>query len=98
MSATNDPKHEEVMAMLRELRALVAAGPKRWLSPEEAAEYLGISRSRVYQYVRDGSMPGHYLPDSSLIRLDRDELDNWVRSGRRTADELTTNAIRRLLK
>ncbi|MBI5060545.1 helix-turn-helix domain-containing protein [candidate division KSB1 bacterium] len=84
--------------MLRELRTRVSADPKRWLSPEEVAVYLGISRSRVYQYVREGTMPGHYLPDSSLIRLDRNELDNWVRSGHRATDELTTNTMRRLLK
>jgi excisionase family DNA binding protein len=97
VDAGND-KLAQILAIVKELRARQGGPPSPWLTPEEAADYLGISRSRLYQYVREGSMPGHYLPDSNMIRLNRDELDAWVKSDRRSSAELSENAIRRLLK
>jgi excisionase family DNA binding protein len=98
VSVTDNLKLEEVIALLKEIRAMIGVPPKIWLTPEEAADYLGISRSRLYQYVREGSMLGHYLPDSNMIRLNRDELDVWVRSGRRSSVELSENTIRKMMK
>lgn len=98
MSVTDDQKYEALLALVREIRAIVGVPPKVWLTPEEAAAYLGISKSRVYQYVREGTMPAHYLPHSNLIRMYREELDTWIRAGRHNADELSTNTIGRLLK
>lgn len=96
MAAADDSKLDEILALLREIRAAQPAVPKAWMTPEEAAVYLRLSRSRVYEYVRSGGMPGHYLPDSNLIRIHRDELDEWVKSARHKTDQTTINIKRKM--
>ena len=51
----------------------------RWLSVEEIATYLGITRDSVYRWVDNKSMPGHRVGRRWKFR--REEVDEWVRSG-----------------
>lgn len=96
--AAEDEKLDEILALLREIRTGLDGIPRAWLSPEEAASYLGVSRSRVYQYIRSDRIPFHRLPDSNLVRLNIRELDEWVRSGGEAAKTIPDETIRRLLK
>ncbi|MFZ5433250.1 MAG: helix-turn-helix domain-containing protein, partial [Calditrichota bacterium] len=68
-----------------------------WLSPEEAADYLGVSRSRVYQYIRSDRIPFYRLPDSRQVRLNRIDLDEWVRNGSKATRIISDEQIRRIL-
>lgn len=45
-----------------------------WLSPPEAAVYLGLTVKALYQAVRRGTVVGHRL-GNKLLRFHRDELD-----------------------
>ncbi|MCB9367578.1 MAG: helix-turn-helix domain-containing protein [Calditrichaeota bacterium] len=89
-------KLDEILEILREYR--VESGEAVWLTPEEAADRLRISRSRIYQYIHEGSIPFHRLPESNLIRLNTLELDAWVRSGSQPPRQVSKEAIRRILK
>jgi excisionase family DNA binding protein len=51
----------------------------RWLSVEEIAAYLGISKDTVYTWLTAKAMPGHRI--GRLWKFKRDEIDAWVRAG-----------------
>jgi len=52
----------------------------RWLSVDEIAEYLGISRDTVYTWLNTRDLPGHRI--GRLWKFKRDEVDDWVRAGK----------------
>jgi excisionase family DNA binding protein len=51
----------------------------RWLSVDEIAEYLGVTRDTIYTWVADKGLPGHKV--GRLWKFKRDEVDGWVRAG-----------------
>lgn len=51
----------------------------RWLSVEEIAEYLGISKDTVYAWITKKGMPAHRV--GRFWKFQRAEVDAWVRSG-----------------
>jgi len=53
---------------------------ERWLSLEEIAVYLGVKRDTVYKWISRRNMPAHKV--GSLWKFRRDEIDEWVRSGK----------------
>jgi excisionase family DNA binding protein len=53
---------------------------KRWLSVEEAAAYLGISRDTVYKWIERKAMPAHKV--GRLWKFQAEEIDAWVRAGK----------------
>lgn len=52
---------------------------RRWLSQQEAAEYLGVTDRTMRNYTRTGAVRGRRLPGSRLIRYDRHEIDRALR-------------------
>ncbi|NYI78746.1 helix-turn-helix domain-containing protein [Nocardioides panzhihuensis] len=60
MSAWNDPEHPT---------------PRRWLNQAQAAEYLGVTDRTVRVYVTRGTLTGHKIKGSRLIRFDVSDLD-----------------------
>lgn len=60
MSAWNDPDRPT---------------PRRWLNQSQAAEYLGVTDRTVRVYVSRGTLPGHKIKGSRLIRFDVADLD-----------------------
>lgn len=53
--------------------------PERWLSVEEIAEYLGVSKDTVYAWINKRNMPAHRI--GRLWKFKSEEIDEWVRSG-----------------
>lgn len=51
---------------------------KDFLTITELSEYLGVKRSTVYAWVRDGQIP-YYRVNKKLIRFKRDEIDRWMK-------------------
>ncbi len=51
----------------------------RWLSVDEIAEYLGLSKDTVYTWISTKSMPAHRV--GRLWKFKRDEVDGWVKAG-----------------
>ena len=50
-----------------------------WLSVEQVAEYLGISKETVYRWLEKGKVPAHRV--GKLWRFDTQEIDSWVKAG-----------------
>lgn len=51
----------------------------RWLSVDEVAEYLGVSKDTVYTWVSSKGMPGHKV--GRLWKFKPEDVDAWVRDG-----------------
>jgi excisionase family DNA binding protein len=51
----------------------------RWLSVDEIAEYLGLSKDTVYTWISAKSMPAHRV--GRLWKFKREEVDGWVKAG-----------------
>jgi len=55
----------------------------RWLSVDEIATYLGVSKDTVYTWVTSKEMPGHKV--GRFWKFKRSGVDEWVHRGK--ADE-----------
>ncbi len=51
----------------------------RWLSVEEIAVYLGVSKDAVYTWVISKRLPGHRV--GRFWKFKCEEVDAWVRAG-----------------
>jgi excisionase family DNA binding protein len=51
----------------------------RWLSVDEIAEHLGVSKDTVYTWVSSKRLPGHRV--GRFWKFKKDEVDDWVRAG-----------------
>jgi excisionase family DNA binding protein len=77
--------------MRRQVQAMESAMADRWLSVEEMAEYLGVSRDTVYVWIAKKDMPAHKV--GRFWKFKTEEVDEWVRSGK--ASEETDSAAGR---
>lgn len=50
-----------------------------WLSAEEIAAHLGITKDTVYDWIAEKRMPAHRV--GRLWKFQVSEIDEWVRSG-----------------
>ena len=64
---------------------------ERWLSVNDIAEYLGIRRETVYKWLERKDMPAHKV--GRLWKFKRDEIDQWVRSGKAAKNQQKTGGI-----
>lgn len=51
---------------------------KRYLTPEEVANYIGVSKITVYRMVRDRIIPFIPLMTGHDKRFDRKAIDDWM--------------------
>ena len=49
---------------------------ENWLSLEEIARYLGVSRDTVRNWIKKEGIPAHKI--GRLWRFKKSEVDNWV--------------------
>ena len=52
----------------------------RWLSVDEIAEYLGVSRDTIYNWINGKKMPAHKI--GKLWKFKVSEVDGWAKSGK----------------
>lgn len=52
----------------------------RWMSVEEIAAYLGVSKDTIYGWITKREMPAHKV--GRLWKFKSDEVDSWVRDGK----------------
>ena len=53
---------------------------ERWLSVDEIAEHLGVSRDTIYNWINGKSMPAHKI--GKLWKFKVSEVDEWAKSGK----------------
>jgi excisionase family DNA binding protein len=51
----------------------------RWLSVEEIADYLGVSKDTIYNWINGKKMPAHKI--GRFWKFKKDEVDEWAKSG-----------------
>lgn len=51
----------------------------RWLSVEEIAIHLGVSKDTIYAWREKKGLPAHRI--GRFWKFKADEVDDWVRSG-----------------
>jgi len=51
----------------------------KWLSVEDIADHLGISKETVYRWLKEGSIPAHRI--GKLWKFRTSEVDHWVIEG-----------------
>jgi excisionase family DNA binding protein len=56
---------------------------ERWLSVEEIAFHLGVSKESIYRWTENGKMPAHKL--GRQWKFKASEVDGWMKSGAATA-------------
>jgi len=52
---------------------------RRWLSQQEAAEYLGVTDRTVRNYITSGALKARRMRGSRLVRIDRLEIDKALK-------------------
>jgi excisionase family DNA binding protein len=62
--------------------AVVSPDTRNWLDVETLAIYLDISVDTIRGWIKLREVPFHKVPDSSLIRFKRAEIDEWLTTGR----------------
>ena len=53
--------------------------PERWLSVEEIAKHLGVSKETIYRWVEKGKIPSHKV--GRQWKFKASEVDRWVTKG-----------------
>ena len=83
----------EELNLLREIvaqRTLLAT--KEVLTTDEAAAYMGVSKSYIYKLTMRQIIP-HYKPNGKIVYFNRKELEAWLQSNRvATAEEINAKA------
>jgi excisionase family DNA binding protein len=51
----------------------------RWLSVDQIADYLGVSKDTVYAWITHKGMPGHKV--GRFWKFKKEDVDDWVRAG-----------------
>jgi excisionase family DNA binding protein len=68
------------------------------LNSDEAAEYLGISRSYLHKLMMTKSI-SYYKPNGKLCYFDREDLDKWLRRNRiDSQDEIEQAALNYMVR
>lgn len=59
---------------------------KEVLTSDEAARYMGVSKSYLYKLTMAKQIP-HYKPTGKICYFNRQELEQWLQSNRIATDE-----------
>jgi len=87
---------------LQEVANLITANTlfctKEVLTSDEAAKYMGISKSYLYKLTMKGEIP-HYKPMGKMCYFNRAELEQWLQFNRvSTSTEISDRANRYCMK
>lgn len=58
---------------------------ERWVSLEEIAKYLGVSKDTIYLWISNKELPAYKI--GRLWKFKTSEIDEWVKSGKAADNE-----------
>jgi excisionase family DNA binding protein len=84
---------EDILQEVADLiKAEIVNTTKEVLTSDEAAQYMGISKSYLYKLTMKKQIP-HYKPLGKMCYFNREELEQWLQSNRvATSVELSQQA------
>ncbi len=83
---------EELKQMAELISANIINCTKEVLTTDEAARYLGVSKSYLYKLTMQQKIP-HYKPLGKMCYFNRQELEQWLQINRiATGDEISQKA------
>ena len=56
----------------------------KWMTLEETAEYLQVSKDSIYRLAQNGKIPASKI--GNLWRFKKEEIDVWMKKNRRIAN------------
>ena len=56
-----------------------------WLSADDIAAHLGVTKDTVYTWIAEKAMPAHKV--GRLWKFQASEIDDWVRAGAAASDD-----------
>lgn len=68
------------------ITANIISTQKEVLTSDEAARYMGISKSYLYKLTMRQQIP-HYKPMGKMCYFNREELESWLQSNRIATNE-----------
>lgn len=87
---------------LRQVADLITANTifctKEVLTSEEAARYLGVSKSCLYKWTMSRQIPHYKSPTGKLCFFNRAEVEAWMQSTRVATDEELEQQAQKLNK
>ena len=81
---------EDIKQVADLITANIINTTKEVLTSDEAAKYMGISKSYLYKLTMLRKVP-HYKPSGKMCYFNRHELENWLQSNRIATDEAITS-------
>jgi excisionase family DNA binding protein len=83
---------EEIRELADIITANIIGTTKEVLTSDEAARYMGVSKSYLYKLTMRQQIP-HYKPTGKMVYFNRLELENWLQNNRvSTEDEISQQA------
>ena len=80
--------NEELKQVADLITANIINCTKEVLTSDEAARYMGVSKSYLYKLTMTQQIP-HYKPMGKMCYFNREELQNWLQRNRiATVDEI----------
>lgn len=77
---------KEQLEEVRQKWAEILQPLKEFMTVEEIAQYLGLSKSAIYKITSKREIP-HYNPGGKKLYFKRTEVNQWIESGRVASDE-----------
>ena len=88
------PEPSNIMIMSEEMKqvadlitANIISTQKEVLTSDEAARYLGVSKSCLYKWTMSRAIPHFKSPTGKMCFFNRKEIENWMQSIRVATDE-----------
>ena len=87
---------KEDLEAIKNLLAEVQGSPKEVLTSDEAAAYLGISKSALYKLTMGRKIP--FYKSAKLCYFDRQEIIAWMKANRVATQEELDAKAREIIK
>ena len=77
---------QELQKVADLITAKVSLNTKEVLTSDEAASYMGVSKTYLYKLTMGKKIP-HYKPMGKMVYFNRQELEQWLQANRVATDE-----------
>ena len=88
---------EELKQVADLITANIIGTQKEVLTSDEAARYLGVSKSCLYKWTMSRQIP-HYKPNGKMCYFNRKEVESWMQNNRVATDDELERQAQKIIK